>query len=166
MSQNVTVRGSVDPSGNVEVNTGYLMSGPGLMKFLQVLLGAIIIGLVAYHFDRHRQLTTMLVPEVFFLIVAVAALVGTFCLLLASLLSVESAAVMPQTMFEPIFYVIITGLYMAAAVHFMVQTCHRRRGGFRTPELNAFLAAAILGLLNALLYLWSFVISVRRFRKI
>lgn len=165
MSQNVTVRGSSDP-GSVDVNMGYLKTGHGMLKFFQVLLGAIIIGIVAYHFDRHRQLTTMLVPEVFYLIVAVAALIGTFCLLMSAMLSVESAAVLPQTMFEPIFYVIMTGLYIAASVHFMVQTCHRRRGGYRTGELNGFLAAAILGLINSLLYLWSFVNSVRRFRKI
>jgi hypothetical protein len=164
MSTNVTVRG--DPTGSVDMNLGYFRTGHGMLKFLQVLLGAIIIGIVAYYFDRHRQLTTMLVPEVFFLIVAVAALIGSFCLLLSHMLSTDTASMMPQTLFEPIFYVIIAGLYLAASIHFMVETCHRRRGGFRTKELNSYLAAAILGLLNAMLYLWSWANSIRRFRKI
>ena len=54
---------------------------------------------MAYYFDRHRQLTTMLVPEVFYLIVAVSALIGSFCLLLSHMLSTDTASMMPQTLF-------------------------------------------------------------------
>jgi hypothetical protein len=63
------------------------------------LVGATIVGIVAYYVDQYRSSSGMFVPEVFYLIVAVAALITTFCLLLSCLLSIPTAGILPTTMF-------------------------------------------------------------------
>lgn len=62
-------------------------------RFLQIL-GIIVVGLVSYYYGRFRGFHT---PELFFLLMAVAFLIGTFCLLFSCLISISTASILAKT---------------------------------------------------------------------
>ncbi|VVC95987.1 unnamed protein product [Leptidea sinapis] len=78
-------------------------------------------------------------PELFFLLVSVAFLIGTFCLLLSSFV-----------------------LYLAAGLTLMIEVNHQRSGYRR--DFEPYLAAAIMGLVMAVLYLLSTFLANRSYR--
>ncbi|CAG0917226.1 unnamed protein product [Notodromas monacha] len=145
MSHTMTVRTTRTTTSTsfIVLNTGHFKTGPGILKLLETLIGATIIGIVAYYFDNYRTSSQLFVPEVFMLIVAVAALVTTFSLLVSCLLSIPTAGIMPTTMFESMWHFIIMVLYVAASVEFLTKTNNYRGGYSGNTRLDAYLAAAV-----------------------
>lgn len=66
------------------------------------ILGIVVVGLVGYYFDRYRNYVGT--PEVFFLLMAVTFLIGTFLLLLSCLISISTASIISKTVYVSIAF--------------------------------------------------------------
>nr|XP_012544721.1 uncharacterized protein LOC101742249 isoform X1 [Bombyx mori] len=164
MSCSMTItRTTVATSGtSVYVNTGYLQTLPGLLKLAQFLLGIACVALVAYYMD-HGYSTQSYKPELFFLLISVTFLIGTFCLLLSCLISLATATVISKTIYEVIYHGIAFILYLCAGLTLLIEVNHQTR--YRR-DFEPFLAASIMGLVMAGLYLLSTFLANRRYRGI
>ncbi|CAG0894974.1 unnamed protein product [Darwinula stevensoni] len=165
MSHTVTVtRTTTSTTSAIILNTGYVKTIPGLLKFLELIIGAVCVGIIGYYVDRYgRDYAGLAVPELFFLLIATACMIATFCLFLSCLLSVATAAILPKTIFEVVYHFIATGLYLACAITLLVEVSEMRKYS-RSEKLDAYLATAILGLINAGLYLCSAFLAVKSYR--
>ncbi|XP_034239499.1 uncharacterized protein LOC117644282 isoform X3 [Thrips palmi] len=164
MSHSVTVTRTTTTSTTsaILLNTGYFKTYPGLLKLFELLIGAVIIGITAYYSNYAHNYPTSS-PEVFLCIVAVTCLVGTGCLLLSCILSISSASILPKTIFEVIFHFVATVLYLAASINFLVEV-QRRSRYYGSSNYEAYLAAAILGLINTVLYFLSTALAYRSYK--
>ncbi|XP_041977209.1 uncharacterized protein LOC121731702 [Aricia agestis] len=159
MSHSVTItRTTTTTSGSVLfLNTGYLGTLPGLLKLAELILGAACVGVVAHYFSTTSRM--MATPELFYLLVAVSFLIGTFCLLLSYVVSAATASVMSKTIYEIIYHGLGFVLYLAAGLTLIIEVNHRKRS-YR-DDYEPYLAAAIMGLVMAGLFLLSTFLANR-----
>lgn len=66
------------------------------------LLGAACVGVVSYYIDRNNYALLDNQAHLFFLLVAVACLVGTFCIYLACMISVTTASILSKLVYVSI----------------------------------------------------------------
>merc|ERR1711928_292665 len=102
MSHNVMVTRTTTTSA-ILLNTGYLKTLPGLLILLQVVVGAVVVGLLASYSTYWRSYDT--VPILFLLLIATACLITTGCLLISCLLSISTATIIAKTLFMPVLLV-------------------------------------------------------------
>ncbi|CAK1552076.1 unnamed protein product [Leptosia nina] len=164
MSHTVTItRTTATTSGTaLFVNTGYLGTLPGLLKLAQLLLGAACVGVVGYYFEPRYARYNDQKPELFFFLIAVAFLIGTFCLLTSCLISFSTATMISKTIYEVIYHGTAFVLYLAAGLTLIIEVNHRK-SGYRN-DFEPYLAAAIMGLVLAGLYLLSTFLANRSYR--
>lgn len=60
------------------------------------IIGAVCVGIVAWHYDRRWSYA---VPDLFFLLMATAFLIGTFCLLVSCLFSLSTGGIISKTIY-------------------------------------------------------------------
>ncbi|CAG9096621.1 hypothetical protein JYU34_007370 [Plutella xylostella] len=167
MSHSVTItRTTTTTSGTaLFVNSGYLKTLPGLLKVAELILGAVAVGIIGYYWSHYNyRYTYNSKPELFFFLISVAFLIGTFCLLTACLLSLSSASIISKTLYEVIFHGLAFILYFAAALTLIIEVNHYKNSYGNNYE--PFLAASIIGLVLAGLYLISTFLANRAYRGI
>jgi len=84
-------------SSAILLNTGYLKTLPGLLKLLQVVVGAIVVGLLANYTGYWRGYN--FVAMLFLLLIATTCLITTSCLVISCLLSISTATIIAKTVF-------------------------------------------------------------------
>ncbi|XP_077290523.1 uncharacterized protein LOC143914245 [Arctopsyche grandis] len=161
MSHSVTITRTTTTTNTsaIIVNTGYLKTLPGLLKFGQLILGAVCVGIVSYYISHYNYANQT--PELFFLLMSVTFLIGTFCLLTACLISLATSSIIAKTIYEVVYHLVACILYFAAALTLLIEISRRRR-----YDHEAYMAAAIIGLIVAVLYLFSTIFAVRSYRGI
>lgn len=119
---------SSNTTSTLVLNTGYIKTVPGLLKLAQLvisihfllhrpspryflpvilkwaaqkknspqIIGAICVGIVAYYYDRRYY---HFIPDLFFLLMATAFLIGTFCLLVSCLFSLSTGGIISKTIY-------------------------------------------------------------------
>ncbi|XP_066599855.1 uncharacterized protein [Prorops nasuta] len=163
MSHSVTIRTQTVTTGSsstVLINTGYVKTWSGILKFLQLALGAVSVGIVgnqSEYYLRHSNTS-----ELFFLLIATTFMIGTFIILLSCLASLSTASILSKTIYELIYHSIAFGLLLAASLTLLVHVNNYKSS--RNYEL--LLGASICGLVNSALYLFSTIISLRTYRGI
>ncbi|XP_055302342.1 uncharacterized protein LOC129568454 isoform X2 [Sitodiplosis mosellana] len=163
MSHSVTITRTVTSSNTTStliLNTGYLKTLPGLLKFSQLIVGAVCVGIIAYHYNRNYH--TYGLPDLFFLLMATTFLIGTFCLLVSCLFSLSTGGIISKTIYELIYHTVAAILLLIASVYFLVKLQDYKNYNF----YNAYTAAGALGILNTLLYIWGAVIARKTYRGI
>ncbi|KAG4067948.1 hypothetical protein HA402_010634 [Bradysia odoriphaga] len=161
MSHSVTITRTVTTSNTTStlvVNTGYLKTVPGLLKLVQLILGAVSVGLVAWYYSNRNDYTALL----FFLLMATTFLIGTFCLLVSCLFSLSTGGIISKTIYELIYHSIGAILLIAASVTLLI---HVNKNNNRY-YYEKFLIAAIIGLINGILYVVSAILARRSYRGI
>ncbi|KAJ8722744.1 hypothetical protein PYW07_003924 [Mythimna separata] len=168
MSHSLTItRTTVATSGTpVYINSGYMSTTPGLLKLAELLLGAACVGLVAYYMDHNRYTSYNHKAELFYLLAAVACLVGTFCLVTACIISMSTASIISKTVYEVVYHAVAFILYLCAGITLMIEVNHSKNSYYKDPNYEPYLAAAIMGLVMAALYLFSTFIANRQYRGI
>nr|CAD7594754.1 unnamed protein product [Timema genevievae] len=144
------------------------------------ILGAVCVGLSAYYLRSYYYQNQ--VPVLFFLLMATAFLITTFCLMFSSLISISTASFLPKTIFEVIYHIVAFSLYLAASINLMVDISKYSKNSTYDAFLAASLANApvvlsqttedgeievrisIIGLINSVLYLCSAVLAIRSYR--
>jgi uncharacterized membrane protein len=125
----------------------------------QTILGAVCVGLIGAYVNNPWNPITM-TEVLFFLLIATAFLITTTCLLLSSLLSFISASMIHKTLFEVLYHAVGFILYLIAGIVLLVEIKNYERSQY----YKAYLAAAIIGLVNAALYLLSTVFAIRTYK--
>lgn len=99
MAHTVRITTTTTENSNVLVlNTGYMLTTPGLLKLTQLILGIITVTLVAWYYDNFALQTA----HTFFLLMAVAFLICTTCLLVAIVASWSTGSLIAKTLFVSI----------------------------------------------------------------
>nr|CAD7201912.1 unnamed protein product [Timema douglasi] len=101
------------------------------------ILGAVCVGLSAYYLRSYYYQNQ--VPVLFFLLMATAFLITTFCLMFSSLISISTASFLPKTIFEVIYHIVAFSLYLAASINLMVDISKYSKNS----TYDAFLAASV-----------------------
>lgn len=145
--------------------------------FLSKILNAVCVGLVAYYFRRHYNGN----PELFFLLMTTTFLIGTFCLLLSCLVSWSTGGIISKTIYvsipseitsdnflpkkllfqELIYHTMAFLLLLIASIILLVEVTNYR---FGANIKEAYMAASIIGIINAGLYLISALLANRHYR--
>jgi len=160
MSHSVTITRTVTTSNTTStlvVNTGYLKTVPGLLKLVQLILGAVCVGLVAWYYSNRYEY----VQSLFFLLMATTFLIGTFCLLVSCLFSLSTGGIISKTIYELIYHSIGAILLIAASTTLLI---HVNKHNYNENE--KFMIASIIGLINGILYVISAVLARRSYRGI
>ncbi|XP_052562304.1 uncharacterized protein LOC120412825 isoform X2 [Culex pipiens pallens] len=144
-------------TSHVVLNTGYLKTTPGLLKLAQLIIGAVNVGLVSWHFRSYYAAN----PQVFFLLMAVAFLIGTFCLLASCLVSLSTGGIISKTAYELFYHTVAFVLYLIASIILLV---HITDYSYGSNYKNSHIAAAVLGIVVSALYLFSAVLAQRSYR--
>ena len=135
----ITQRTTTTSSGSsIMLNTGYLKTLPGLLKLAQLILGAVAVGLVGWYFGKYNYYDGK--PELFFLLMAVAFLIGTFCLLTSCLISFSTGGIISKTAYELIYHSLAFLLYLIAAILLLVEVTNKR---FNSKINDAYMAASV-----------------------
>ncbi|KFB52096.1 hypothetical protein ZHAS_00020343 [Anopheles sinensis] len=150
-------------TSHVVLNTGYLRTTPGLLKLAQLIIGAVNVGIVAYYIRHYPSSALATSPELFFLLMAVAFLIGTFCLLASCLVSLSTGGIISKTIYELIYHTIAFLLYLIASIILLVDVTN---GRYYRAMKDAYMAASILGLIVSSLYLFSALLAQRSYRGI
>lgn len=144
MSHAVTITRTTTTTSNtsyIVLNTGYLKTLPGLLKLAQFvsisgdntqvifminttsfqIIGAVCVGLVSWNFRRYYASYSSGSVELYFLLMAVTFLIGTFCLLLSCLISLSTGGIISKTIYELIYHSVAFVLYLVAAILLLVE---------------------------------------------
>jgi len=149
-------------SSAILLNTGYLKTLPGLLKLLQVVVGAIVVGLLANYTGYWRGYN--FVAMLFLLLIATTCLITTSCLVISCLLSISTATIITKTVFDLVYHGVGFCLYLASSVNLLVEvTKYNSRG---VGSHDAFVAAGALGAVNSVLYCISTVLALRNYRRV
>lgn len=162
MSHSVTIRTQTVTSNStaVIINTGYLKTWGGLLKLFELALGVVCVAIIANRIGTYQHYAYT--AELFFLLMTTTFLVGTFILLLSCLISLSTSSILAKTIYELLYHSIAFGLYLAASLTFIVHVSNLK--GYR--EYDVLMAAAVCGLVNAALYLFSTIVALRSYRGI
>ncbi|KAL7646287.1 UNVERIFIED_CONTAM: hypothetical protein RMT77_003196 [Armadillidium vulgare] len=166
MSAHVTIQRTftTTTTSALLVNVGYMKTLPGLLKIFQVLLGCVAVGIIG-HYITWVDHQSVVVSELFFLLVATTCLITTTLLVFSCVFSIATASILPKTLFETLYHIVATILYVAAGITLLVQlNKHNNRYG-RSHYYEEKTAAASIGLVNAALYFLSTLYSVKAFRR-
>ncbi|XP_078052026.1 uncharacterized protein LOC144478166 [Augochlora pura] len=157
MSHSVTIRTHTVTTNStaVMINTGYLKTWSGVIKLLQLALGIVCVTIIGHYFSTYGYYVS---AELFFLLITTTFLIGTTILVISYLSSHSTPGIIAKTIYELIYHAIAFGLYLAAALTFLVNVSNRGRGN------EVLMAGAICGLVNAALYFLSTIIAVRTYR--
>lgn len=140
MSHSVTITRTVTSSNTTStliLNTGYLKTVPGLLKLFQLvqkkmqfnhffyhiriivyydlqILGAVCVGIVAWY---HRRYSMYGIPDLFFLLMTTAFVIGTFCLLVSCLFSLSTGGIISKTIYVSAQF--LAGNVLIFKLHFL-----------------------------------------------
>lgn len=160
MSHSVTITRTTTSTTNtsyIVLNTGYLKTFPGILKLFELIIGAAIVGILAYNFqDYHRYYTYQ--QDVFQYLMGVTFMVGTFCLLLACLTSLSTGGIIAKTIYELIYHSVAAILILVSSSLLLLR--------LRDVKHDAYMVAGVLGLVNAVLYFISAFLAHRSYRGI
>jgi ABC-type bacteriocin/lantibiotic exporter with double-glycine peptidase domain len=139
------------------INSGYMKTIPGILKLLELIVGGLCVFFLTWNFWSTYTRNT----ELFFLCMAVAFFIGTFCLLVSCLVSLSTGGIISKTIYELVYHSIAFILYLVASILLMMKATD-----YRLSSSHPFMIAAILGLINSVLYLVSTFYAQRSYRGI
>ncbi|XP_037937702.1 uncharacterized protein LOC119671246 [Teleopsis dalmanni] len=166
MSHSVTITRTTTSTTNtsyIVLNTGYLKSFPGLLKLFQLLIGAAVVGIIAWYYNR-TSVWFSGNPDLFHFLMATTFMIGTFCLLLSCLTSLSTGGIISKTIYELIYHSVAAILLLASSLNFIIALSDSRFKGYH--HYDAYMAAAVMGLVNCVLYFISAFLAHRSYRGI
>ncbi|XP_043659899.1 uncharacterized protein LOC122624431 [Drosophila teissieri] len=161
MSHSVTITRTTTSTTNtsyIVLNTGYLKSFPGILKLFELIIGAANVGILAYNFEDSHRHYFYGQQDLFHYLMSVTFMIGTFCLLLACLTSLSTGGIIAKTIYELIYHSVAAILILVSSTVLLLK--------LRDVKHDAYMAAGVLGLVNAVLYFISAFLAHRSYRGI
>ncbi|XP_034110357.1 uncharacterized protein LOC132797228 [Drosophila nasuta] len=160
MSHSVTITRTTTSTTNtsyIVLNTGYLKTFPGLLKLFELIIGVAIVTIMAINFDA-RYFATYRPQDLFHYLMATTFMIGTFCLFLACLTSLSTGGLIAKTIYELIYHSVAAILLVVSSALLLIK--------LKDYKHDSYMAAGILGLVNAVLYFISAFLAHRSYRGI
>ncbi|TMW52481.1 hypothetical protein DOY81_002441 [Sarcophaga bullata] len=164
MSHSVTITRTTTSTTNtsyIVLNTGYLKSFSGLLKLFELLIGGAMVGIFSYY-QTNGSCFFGIEGVVFAFLMSVTFMIGTFCLLLACLTSLSTGGIISKTIYELIYHSVAAILLLVCSLILVIKLSDRSRN----KQLDAYLAAGVMGLVNSILYFISAFLAHRSYRGI
>ncbi|KAH8275091.1 hypothetical protein KR018_011785 [Drosophila ironensis] len=158
MSHSVTITRTTTSTTNtsyIVLNTGYLKSFPGILKLFELIIGAAIVGVVAYNYQNYRY-SNFAPVDLFHYLMATTFMIGTFCLLLSCLTSLSTGGIIAKTIYELIYHSVAAILLLVSSTLLLLK--------LRDVRHDGYMVAGVLGLVNAVLYFISAFLAHRSYR--
>ncbi|XP_076053984.1 uncharacterized protein LOC143032806 [Oratosquilla oratoria] len=149
------------------INTEHLKTLPGLLKVMQVALGCLTVGILGHYIKwTYKSSYDVMLPELFFLLVATTCLITTALLLFSCMFSISTAAMLPKTLFMSVLQGMLAYLLTCCSVNYIRELVARNEN-YDINEIgyNSKMFAGVIGIINTLLYIISTICSVRSFRR-
>jgi len=144
----------------IEFNRCYFKNFSGVLKLLEVALGMVCVALAGRNFsmdhgylDEFKQLT--------FLIITASFMMGTYLVILSSLLSKPFGELIGYTIYEVLYN--IHGGVLHLIVSSMIMSETQNYSGKR--QYNVTMASAIVSMINALFYFISAFTGHSRYKR-
>lgn len=172
MSHTVTVRTTTTTASTsaIIINTGYIRTWNGILKFLETIVGAVVLGLVGYYgthiYGSSKHGYAAGSEETLMLLVSFGFLLTTFVIMVTSMCSLMTSSVLSKTLFEFLYHIFGFIFYLSAGLALLIVVSRRNDTRYRAVEYGyeGKMAAAVLGLVNAVLYFLSAFFSFRAYR--
>ncbi|KAH8387654.1 hypothetical protein KR093_008546 [Drosophila rubida] len=158
MSHSVTITRTTTSTTNtsyIVLNTGYLKTFPGILKLFQLIIGVAVVTILAINYNNTRYYGPQ---DLFHYLMSTTFMIGTFCLLLACLTSLSTGGLIAKTIYELIYHTVAALLLIASSALLLIK--------LKDYKHDAYMAAGILGLVNAVLYFISAFLAHRSYRGI
>ncbi|XP_076350942.1 CKLF-like MARVEL transmembrane domain-containing protein 8 [Tachypleus tridentatus] len=171
MQQDVTItRTTTITASQFSFHTGYVKSPPGILKALETVLGIVSLGLLV-HYCRPlnslgRKWFVAGPEETFFFLTICTFLLTTYLLLISCTISFPTASFIPKTIYELLYHCLASVFYLCGSVS--VLTVVLLRNEHLQVKEHGYLGkiiAAVVGLVNTMLYLGSSFFSFRSYRQ-
>ncbi|XP_065365744.1 uncharacterized protein LOC135958775 [Calliphora vicina] len=162
MSHSVTITRTTTSTTNtsyIVLNTGYLKSFSGLLKLFELLIGGAMVGIFSYY-QTNGACWNGIDGVVFAFLMSVTFMIGTFCLLLSCLTSLSTGGIISKTIYELIYHSVAAILLLICSTILIISVSDRYR------KHDAYMAAAVMGLVNSVLYFISAFLAHRSYRGI
>ncbi|XP_055389772.1 uncharacterized protein LOC129618795 isoform X2 [Condylostylus longicornis] len=162
MSHSVTITRTTTTTGNtsyIVINTGYLKTGPGLLKFLQLVLGIVVVGIIANYFLSPTYLSRN--TEASILLLATAFMIGTFLLLLSCIISLSTGSILSKTIYEVVYHVFGGLALLAVGIAGIVELSDKNSSA---EHYKAQMAASVICAVNGILYFISTYFANKSYR--
>ncbi|KAK2708256.1 uncharacterized protein LOC136028401 [Artemia franciscana] len=157
---------SVHTTSAILLNIGYFKTIPGILKVLQLAISIIVVGILGNYIwttaSSRYTAYQVFVTELYLLLIATTALIATFCLTLSCLVSIATGTIIAKTIFEVIYHFTITLLYTAGGLAYIV-LINDNKGTVYNKDTK--MAAAVLALINGLLYALSTFYAWRAYKR-
>ncbi|XP_018364647.1 PREDICTED: uncharacterized protein LOC108762236 [Trachymyrmex cornetzi] len=144
---------------NITININYMKSWNGIAKILQVVLGAICVGIIGHELSYKYVLLYRASAYLFFFVATCTFFINTFILYVSNLISPSAASIISKTIYELLYHFIASILLFAASIAVIIVINQHSI----VVNYDAFLAASILALLNSILYICSTVMGFRTY---
>lgn len=157
----VTRTTTTTSSSAIILNTGICKSIHGILKLLQLLVGIAVVAILSFYYDKYKHTWQV---DLYVLLVAVTFMTTTFLIIISFLISLATATILPKTVFEYVYHGAAFLLYLIAGIAFLAELNQRNGNRYKEDGYDAKMAAAVMALVNAGLYLFSAVMAYRVYR--
>ncbi|XP_076340368.1 uncharacterized protein LOC143240950 [Tachypleus tridentatus] len=175
MSHTVTVTRTTTATGGTSsgiiIHSGYFRALPGILQLLETILGAICLGLIGYYGSHNANYRISGFvggsEEVALFLTSFGFLVTTFLLMVSCFVSFATSSFLPKTLFEFLYHVFAFVFYLGCSLALLIVVSRRNDRRYYTEYgYEGKMAASVLGLVNAFLYLVSAIFSFRSYRHV
>ncbi|XP_018304034.1 uncharacterized protein [Mycetomoellerius zeteki] len=126
---------------NIIININYLKSWNGIAKILQVILGAICVGIIGNELSYECVILYRGSVFIFFFVATFTFFINTFILYVSNLISPSAASIIPKTIYELLYHFIASILLLAASIAVIIMINQANV----VVNYDALLAASVLG---------------------
>ncbi|GAB6026516.1 hypothetical protein CHUAL_012940 [Chamberlinius hualienensis] len=159
MSHAVTITRTTTTTTTTAItcNPGFLRSVPGILTLFETITNVICVGIMADDISGNYSSSY----ELYFLLIANAMFITTALILFACILSPGTSTMLPKTMFHYLYHTVGFILYLSAGLILLVKNGDNYP--YKEHSDALVLVAAVMGLVNSVLYLISAIMSYRTF---
>ncbi|GBN80925.1 hypothetical protein AVEN_245291-1, partial [Araneus ventricosus] len=147
-------------SNPLDLNLPFLQSIPGAFKIAHTVLGMICLILIAHYSQFFHPLAGNSLgilcskSAAYFLLVCYGFFLTSSVIVICSTFSYFTASFLPKTAFEFTYHVLACIMYLSSSLTLLISvlTSNTDSEDFKEPGYEGKIAAAVLGLVNTILY--------------
>ncbi|XP_055713805.1 uncharacterized protein LOC129808111 [Phlebotomus papatasi] len=140
------------------IRTGYVL------MVTQLILGVFVVGLFWYNINEYKVLSDMTPIRLIFLVTPGTFIIGNFCFLCASFITIKSGGIIFRTSLDLIYHTVAFIAYLAASIAFFVEILTTLWPS--NSVYNCYLTSSVIGIVVSGLYFISAFLTFKFYRHV